>query len=163
MTLDNLAALAEVIGAIAVVVSLVYVGYQVKQNTIAIRTQVHETIVGHVLEAEGSLLHNADLAQIVVKADSDPKSLTPDEKLRADTYFTHEYVNWESAFLHHKNGFVEDDMWRRWDLSSRPDKDSPGQYKYWTEHRNWYDDEFARHVDTVFGELGYAQLDAEVR
>ena len=65
MTLDNLAALAEVIGAIAVVVSLIYVGYQVKQNTIAIRTQVHETIVGHVLEAEGTLLHNADLAAII--------------------------------------------------------------------------------------------------
>jgi hypothetical protein len=162
MTLDNLAALAEVIGAIAVVVSLVYVGYQVKQNTSAIRTQVHETIVGHVLEAEGSLLHNADLAKIVVKATSVSESLTPDEQLRADTYFTHEFVNWESAFLHHKNGFVEDEMWRRWDLSARPDKDSPGQYKYWTAHRYWYDDEFARHVDTVFGELGYAQLDTEV-
>lgn len=161
MTLENLAALAEVIGAITVVVSLVYVGYQVKQNTSAIRTQVHETIVGHVLEAEGSLLHNADLAQIVVKATSVPESLTPEERLRANTYFTHEFVNWESAFLHNKNGFVKDDLWRRWDLSSRPDKDSPGQYEYWLEHRYWYDDEFARHVDTVFGELGFGQPDAE--
>ena len=156
MTLDNLAALAEVIGAIAVVVSLIYVGYQVKQNTIAIRTQVHETIVGHVLEAEGTLLHNADLAEIIVKARLHPESLAPDEQIRAETYFTHEFVNWESAFLHNKNGFVEDEMWRRWDMSSRPDRDSPGVYEYWTEHRHWYDEEFALHVDNVFTELGYS-------
>ena len=155
MTLDNLAALAEVIGAIAVVVSLVYVGYQVKQNTSAIRTQVHESVVGHVLEAEGALLHNADLAEVIVKSNSAPESLTPVERLRAETYYTHEFVNWESAYLHHKQGFVADAVWKRWDLSHRPDNESPGYFDYWVNHRHWFESGFADHIDKIFAELGY--------
>jgi hypothetical protein len=34
--LDSLAKTAEIIGALAVVISLIYVGYQVRQNTKAI-------------------------------------------------------------------------------------------------------------------------------
>lgn len=161
MTLENLAALAEIIGAIAVVISLIYVGYQVKQNTSAIQTQVHESVVGHVLEAEGALLHNADLAQVMVKAYSKPESLTPDEMLRADTYFTHEFVNWESAYLHHKQGFIDEKVWLRWDLSHWPDRESPGRFEYWTRHRHWFEDSFARHVDTVFKDLGYSHTDTD--
>ena len=161
MTLDNLAALAEIIGAIAVVISLIYVGYQVKENTSAIQTQVHESVVGHVLDAEGALLHNADLARIIVKAEADYESLTPDELLRAQTFFTHELVNWESAFVHHKQGFVEDDMWRRWDYSHWPDETSHGRFKYWSTHRQWFDDEFARHVDKIFKDLGHGSADLD--
>ena len=157
MTLDNLAALAEVIGAVAVVISLVYVGYQVKQNTKAIKTQVHETVVGHVLEAEGALLNNADLAEIMVRTNSDPGSLSPADELRANTYYTFEFVNWESAFLHFHRGFVDKQTWHRWDLSHRPDPASLGQYHYWKQHRHWFEDTFALHIDQVFIDLGFSE------
>ncbi len=158
---DSLAALADIVGAIAVVLSLVYVGYQIKQNTKAIRSQVHESLVGHVFESEGSLLGNADLAQIIVKSNSNPDSLTPEEQLRAEKYFTFMFVNWEAAFLHHKQGFIEDEMWRRWDLSLHPDKESKGHIDFWQRHRHWYDSSFVHHVDQVFRDLGIATTSSD--
>ncbi|MFC1796764.1 hypothetical protein ACFL1V_06670 [Pseudomonadota bacterium] len=157
LSLDSLAAIAEVVGAIAVVLSLIYVGHQVKQNTKALRTQVHETLVGHVFAAEGTLLANADLARIIIKSSSVSESLTPDERLRADKYFTFEFVNWESAYLHYKQGFIEEQVWRRWDMSSYPDKEEQGYFEFWAKHRDWYDSSFANHVDRVFINIGYTE------
>jgi hypothetical protein len=151
-------ALAEIVGAVAVVLSLIYVGYQVRQNTKALRTQVHETLVGHVFDAEGTLLTNADLAQIIVKANLKQEPLTLDEQLRANTYFTFEFVNWESAYLHWKQGFIEERVWQRWDRSSHPGDDSQAHFDYWLEHRDWFDSAFADHVDRVFSDRGYSAV-----
>ena len=39
--LENLTLVAEIIGAIAVVVSVIYLGVQIKENTKILRTQAH--------------------------------------------------------------------------------------------------------------------------
>ena len=45
MDLENLAHIADIAGSVAVVLSLVFVGMQVRQNTRAIRATTYNTIV----------------------------------------------------------------------------------------------------------------------
>jgi hypothetical protein len=112
LSLDSASKSAEIVAAIAVVLSLIYVGYQVQQNTKAIRSTVHQSLVGHVTATEGLVVTNADLAQIMLKSDSNPDSLTPEERLRFDAFITLEFVNWENAYLNYQEGFVEERVWQ---------------------------------------------------
>ena len=156
-SLDASAKTAEVIGAVAVVLSLIYVGYQVQQNTQAIKSTVHMSLVDHVISTEGALLNNADLAEILVKGEADPDSLTPAEQYRAEAYYTFEFINWENAFLNYHKGFVDEKVWVAWDRSNYPDEESQAQFRFWQAHRQWFDDEFARHVDRVYADHGYIE------
>jgi hypothetical protein len=47
MSLNDLANLGQVIGAIAVVISLIYVALQIRQNTNAVRSATAQTVHEH--------------------------------------------------------------------------------------------------------------------
>ena len=46
MTLSDLGSIGELIGGVAVVVSLIYVALQIRQNTRAIRASSHQSALG---------------------------------------------------------------------------------------------------------------------
>jgi len=158
--LDSLAKTAEIIGASAVVISLIYVGFQVQQNTKAVQSTVHQSLVDHVFEVEGAILTNPDLAAIIVKSESGAESLTAAERLRLETYLTFSFVNWESAYLNFQRGLMDERLWQTWDRSNYPDESARSYFEFWQKHRDWYDDSFANHVDTIFRDRGFGATNA---
>ena len=156
MNLDSFANIAEIIGAIAVVVSLVYVGYQIKQNTNAVRSSVHQSLIDHVTATEGLVLTDEHLAEILIKADSHASDLTPTERLRLEKYITLEFVNWENAFLNWRLGLLDDRVWRVWDRSNHPSPDMQSYFDFWSQNRGWFDESFAEYVDGLYRAQGFA-------
>jgi hypothetical protein len=55
MSLNDLANLGQVIGALAVVISLIYVAFQIRQNTNAIRSATTQTVHALVRVARARL------------------------------------------------------------------------------------------------------------
>ena len=47
MSLEDLGNLGEFVGAIGVVVSLVYLAYQIRQNTAAVRASTHQAMIDY--------------------------------------------------------------------------------------------------------------------
>ena len=74
--LSNLASLAEIIGAIAVVVSLFYVASQIRQNTTAIKSATAQSVHEHYASWYHLLAGDGELSQIVVNGLKDYTSLS---------------------------------------------------------------------------------------
>ena len=155
LSLDATSKAAEIIAAVGVVLSLIYVGYQVQQNTKAIQSSVHHSLIDNVITTEGAVLNDPEFADLVVKSWSDWDALTPSEQLRAETYLNFSFNNWESAYLNYERGFIEKEIWQTWDRSNYPDEDDLTYFRYWVSHRDWFNDRFAEHVDKVFADRGY--------
>ncbi len=85
LTLLEYSELAEVFAAIAVVISLVYVGFQIKANTAAVRSASIQAVTNTSITFLGQVIADSDLAHIRRIGDADPSKLTPDEGSR---YFT---------------------------------------------------------------------------
>jgi hypothetical protein len=66
MNLNDLANLGQVIGALAVVVSLFYVGHQIRQNTNAVRSATAQSVHEHFASWYHLLASNESLSQVVV-------------------------------------------------------------------------------------------------
>ena len=78
MNWEAIGAISEVVGAIAVVLSLIYVATQIKQNTAASRSQSINQINSQYGALMSQVAMNGDLAQIYRKA-TDGEALDPDE------------------------------------------------------------------------------------
>ena len=109
MNWEAIIAIAEVIGAIAVVLSLIYVATQIKQNTEASRAQSINQINGQYGALMSQIATNAELAHIYRKA-TDGEELEPDELVRYTAYLSAFFAFIEEIFLLHRSGTYEENL-----------------------------------------------------
>ena len=68
MTIMELGAIGEFIGAIAVVVTLIYLAFQMRQNTNALKLNTARSVTEELQEMFSLLASNQELAEIFVTA-----------------------------------------------------------------------------------------------
>ena len=67
LRLSEWASIAEVIGAIGIVISLIFVGVQVKENTDEIRATNRHQLIGRAHSATTSIAANPEIAAVIAK------------------------------------------------------------------------------------------------
>jgi hypothetical protein len=82
MNLQDWSNVAQVIGALAVVISLVYVGFQVKRNTNAVRSATSQAVHNNYADWYMSMVGDAELNRIAIKGLKDYSLLDEIEKAR---------------------------------------------------------------------------------
>src|SRR5437764_5036125 len=82
MNLNDLANLGQIIGALAVVVSLFYVAHQIWQNTNSVRSATAQTVHEHFASWYHLLANDAEFSHIAMNGLRDYFSLSEMEKVR---------------------------------------------------------------------------------
>jgi hypothetical protein len=82
MSLNDLANVGQVIGAIAVVVSLIYVGMQIRQNTNAVRAATAQAVHEYFAKWYHLLASDASCAQVAIDGLKDYRLLSEKDKAR---------------------------------------------------------------------------------
>src|SRR5256885_584329 len=82
MNLNDLANLGQIVGALAVVVSLIYVAHQIRQNTNAVRTATAQSVHEHFASWYHLLDSDESLSQVVIDGLKDYGSLSEKNKAR---------------------------------------------------------------------------------
>ncbi len=116
MDLNDLANLGQIIGALAVVISLIYVALQIRQNTNAIRSAAAQTVHEHFATWYRLVAADPELSQIVVNGLRDYSSLSEMERARfIATYMA--FVSYsQNAFLKWREGSLAPPLWLGWEL-----------------------------------------------
>jgi hypothetical protein len=76
LDLDALANLGEFVSGIAVVVSLLYLAYEVRQSTRSLRTENYARALERIATMQARLSSDAAFAAIVTRGTIDPSRLT---------------------------------------------------------------------------------------
>ncbi len=89
MSWQDLGSIGEMISAIAVVLSLIYLAFQIRQNTSQIdqnteaaRATAFDSSIGHTMDARQAIFENEDVARIYHEGSIDPDSLSDHDRLR---------------------------------------------------------------------------------
>jgi hypothetical protein len=106
MTLEQYAYLAEIIGVIVIVATLMYLAIQTKQNTTAVQASVRQAI----LEADRESLRMV----IEYPALNKRTNLTEEEEIRLKAYLIHFLRTREHHWLQYKNGVLDDVTWSKY-------------------------------------------------
>lgn len=82
MNWDMFAAIAELLSAAGVIISLVYVGFQVRQNTQMMHAASIDATIGASNYVREQIVTNADVASLYNKGNRNPDELTEEETVR---------------------------------------------------------------------------------
>ena len=110
MNLQDLGNLSQFIGGIAIVISLIYLARQVRQNTRVHGGAAYQQAAAPVLAAEAAILQNADLAGIMV-AGMRGDTLPAEEQLRFEFGCTMMFYSFEHLFRQYERQVVDPDAW----------------------------------------------------
>jgi hypothetical protein len=96
MNWEAIGAMGETIGALAVLITLVYLALQIRQNTHQIRVSATQDSI-HLWNSLGqTILSNPDTAELIEKGNNDLSELSPEER-RGGPAFQHSQTRFLSV------------------------------------------------------------------
>ena len=111
MVLEQWAYLAEIIGVILVIASLVYVAQQVRQNTEMMRASHSSDLVNINMGLVTRLTEDRDLTELWLKAESEFDTLEPTDQQRMIIFEWRAIQAWHNWFNLRQKGLVADSQW----------------------------------------------------
>jgi hypothetical protein len=149
MNWEALAAVAETIGALGVIVSLVYLAIQVRQNTRAIRAQTYDSFVTQFRTWNEPMRADERMAERFHELIEDVESLSPEEQRHA-IHVLFDFARLaENLHYQHAEGMVSDAVWRGWENTFRAYLSAPGFAWYLQQRRSFFAPEFNAWVESL--------------
>ena len=147
--LQEYALLAEIIGGIAIVTSLIFVGIQINQNHEMMRAQTRNDISMALTPVLSNLTNNQDLADLLFAA-NDGKQLSDAEMYRVYSHTELIFRYWENAhYQYRQNLYDESEFSRHRDTMKFVIADNPFFVKFVCESRNKYSEPFMEMIDDL--------------
>ena len=154
MNWDAISAIGELIGAVAVLVTLIYLAIQIRKNTRAVERESHRTLLQHQHAIWSLLLNNKELNDVVRRGENDPDDLSEDEWSDFVKYMFM-YMNiWDANFQNFRSGNMDEAVYRSWDSGLRLVSRKVGYKRFWELNKAAYTDAFVEHVGDYFDAIG---------
>lgn len=126
MTIQDWGAVGEIIGALAVIFSLVYLIVQVRQHAKGINAATVQQSLSSLAQINTVLAANADLAEIYQRGTRDPDLLNEKEKLNF-YWLSRSYVTiYDTMFQQYLAGTCPEKIWFRYAGQLKALEDAPG-------------------------------------
>ena len=154
MSIQDLGAIGEFIASIAVLITLIFLVFQVKQNTrIIVRSNARGTY-----QQEGEALRallDKEVSEIFLRGNNEGlSSLTPEERYRFDIA----YILWlhaiEQAFADFRDGLYPADQLVPFENAIQGFLSTPGGSSWWSERKYWCGPIFRGEVEKLLNNHG---------
>jgi hypothetical protein len=151
VTSDRLNWLLTVTANLGVILGLGFLAVELRQNTLATQATLNIDLLAIGRENAELLLSDDELAEIVLRAEQDPESLSLLEREKFLLFTSWRMGVWETAFMNADEGIVADRYFEGFDAwYSELVRRGPGYQYWWNASRHGYDPAFQEHVDRVF-------------
>ena len=144
----KLSAWAEAFGIIAVVLSLAFVAYELRQNTQAVQVANHQSLVAMDME-KNSWLRDRDFAAVYVLAREDFEALTPVQSTQYLTFIADTFNTWEFAHITYSEGAMGENVWSGFDGFYRTELATEGGQWFWRDGGTEFSPAFRAYIDSL--------------
>ncbi len=144
--LSDWANLAEIVASIVIVVSLGYVGLEIKQNTLALQNESHRSTLEMMNSGQIVLATDAEFHRIYVLGLESPAELNDVEWSRFVQFMLPRLGAWEYLFLAKLEGSVSPGAWAAFDPYFREVICEPGLVRFFNAYDSSYAPEFVEYV-----------------
>ena len=159
LKLSELANIAEVIGAFAVVVSLVYVGVQVNDSNSAVRSaSVNDANVA-VQEWYMQIGSDMQTSRLFYGALMSDEALTNEDEFQFIMMFHGVFLAFQNSYLMSEEGTIDSELVDGLTGAILAVKDTPGMKRYWRQRRATLHPRFVRYVDELLKQDGETPME----
>ena len=149
MNWEAIGAVAEILGATAVVASLLYLALQMRHNATATQAARRDTIAQLTTDVLLQIASNAELASIFRRGQNDPASLDDDEGLRFDVLLYTIFDHWETMYSQIRRSALSEEDWAKYDTIIGFYMAQPGAQKFWVSFSASFTESFQNYVNQV--------------
>jgi hypothetical protein len=151
MTLSDLAAIGQVVSAVVILASLVFLAVQVRSNTRELRSQSYFNGLTHGQRPFELLIQDPSLMRIVNRGYRSPDALEGDDKERFRLHTFMLFNAWEYFFYQYKDGSIPKQLFLGTDTHMRMLVTTrPGVAGFWAEYRHAYAEPFLSYATSAF-------------
>jgi hypothetical protein len=149
MNWDALSAISQLIGSLAVVLSVLYLAVQVHQSTRVAKLAMQDAAATALRDVTKPLMENAELERIWRVGLEDISALSIEERAR----FFHAVYQFLKAFetihFHYVYGMMDRDLWQGWHGLLRHYVVAPGMAHYWKLRPEVFSERFRNFVNSL--------------
>jgi len=151
LTLQDLGNLGEFMGALGVIVSLVYLARQMHQNTTSVRAASFNSMVENSLRLLEHTFIDSEFASFLHKAETDPSALSPEERVRWDSYMTAVYRHFGNLVYQHRVGALDQEMWESYERTLGLRLRMPSWRVWFQENKGLFSTSLIEQVEGIEG------------
>ena len=148
--LTKIVAISEILASLAVIISLVYVGAQIRQNTKATQANTAQSLYGIHHDRILVIMGNRELVELKARAKDPMAELNATDSLQLRYDLNLQINLYESAYPNRENGTLNEEMANSWLVSIEEWVCEPVAQEYWEDYRDTYVDGFIVMVDQAF-------------
>lgn len=149
MNLDQAALLAQIISALAIIVSLAFVGFQLRQATAAIRATSSQAHSGLYTTLVQSIIDSPEFADIWARGVDDPNGLAEGEWVRFVAYSSALFRLYESSRVQWLNGRLDPEHWHTIERQAVSMRRLPGVEASWKIRGHLFSPDFRQWFETL--------------
>ena len=149
MDILELGAIGELVGGVAVVASLLYVGLQVRQNARSVRTGTFADTADSFNRFNLALATDPGLGDIVQHGRASRDELEPSERFKFDHFQLGIFRIIETLFYQTGQGTAEADLWKAIHQTLQFEMRQPGVRAWWQSNPHGFTEGFTRYVKSV--------------
>jgi hypothetical protein len=146
VTLEEINYASQIFGVVLIFASLVFVGLQIRQNTLATRAASHNAVSNSLNEINRMFAENADLTKIWLKGMADRQALTPEERWRFDSTARAYMHVCETMYIQAGLGAGDKSVLYAEEDGIKLAFTSPGMREWWAENPYGFCPEFRGYV-----------------
>jgi hypothetical protein len=109
--LERVALVAEIAGGVAVVISVVYLAFQIADNNKLLRSQAHYNALELAQRPFELMVATEDLAKIVFECDRHPHDVPESNWQRCKNYYFMQLNSWEYFYYQHLDKAIPPELW----------------------------------------------------
>jgi len=147
MSLEQIALIASIVSSLAVIASLIFVGIQLKQNSLATQMMTAQINTQIMIENFGRVIDHPDIAAVFA-GERDPADASPGLVLRIGNVFGATFRHFEMLHMHQRHGIHELEMWQASEARIDERIASPIIRGWWDSSKRSYGPSFVAYMDT---------------
>jgi hypothetical protein len=135
--LQDAGAIADLIGAIGVIVSLIFVGLQIRQANQLAREAAEQKQIESIGSLSRIVAEHPHLADLMARGQAGEK-LTVAENIALTSMITHGQRTWEALYYQYRAGRVDPELWEAHRRQARAMQNTPMGKAMWKLRKDWF-------------------------
>ena len=167
MNWTAIGALAELLGAIGVIASLLYLARQMKHGaedarraTVDARRAAAQAVFSKMNTVFETMSANPQLADVFRRGMANLSALGPEEAVQFSSVMFNIFRPYEELLHYKRAGAVEDWVWESVERVVLPVVSAPGPLEWWAKRESWFTSAFQAHIGNVLPKEAVEMLTA---
>ncbi len=150
--LDRIHKIGELVAAIAVVISLLFVGIEIKQNNNIQRQQATRSLSRDWSDATAAF-QDPELACLFVRLGNEREKLTAQEATQIEAVIWRIYKVYEELQYQHEQGMIDESVWNGFRQLIAAEMSFESYRVWWLGYQKTFSPRFRKYMDKMVAEI----------